>query len=59
MKNRLIITALAFSLSACATPLEPVRTEPEQFDKEGRADRYADCLRRKDKKPEDPPCLLE
>jgi|GEM_PF-4706176 len=66
VKRNPVLTMLVFTLSAiilssCASLFDPKPDEPptQTEDETSRMEDYVDCLRDKDRKIEDPPCLMK
>lgn len=57
MKTKITWLVTTLFLSACVTPLEPVRPTPD--DTASKTEAYVECLRRKDKEADDGPCFLD
>ncbi|CAM3814113.1 hypothetical protein [Litorimonas haliclonae] len=57
----MVVTLSAIILSSCASLFEPKPDEPptQTEDETSRMEGYVDCLRDKDRKVEDPPCLMK
>ncbi len=58
MKQLLILSFSALTLTGCVTPLEPVRPQPDPVEDESSMEKYVECVRDKRRDENDPPCFL-